>query len=48
MDLSELSNQQYNEYVSAKAEPSPIWKDMAWAFCVGGLICTGGQALSNL
>ena len=43
-----MSNQEYNQYVSGKAQPSPIWKDMIWAFCVGGLICTAGQALSNL
>lgn len=48
MDLSKLSNKDYNEYVSQKAQPSPIWKDMIWAFCVGGAICTLGQALSNL
>ena len=48
MDLSKLSNKDYNEYVSQKAKPSPIWKDMIWAFCVGGAICTAGQALSNL
>ena len=48
MDLSKLTNQQYSEYVSGKAKPSPIWKNMIWAFCVGGVICTGGQALMNL
>ena len=48
MDLSRLSNEEYNEYVSQKAQPSPIWKDMLWAFLVGGAICTAGQALSNL
>lgn len=44
----EMSNQEYNKYVMSKAKSSPIWKDMAWAFCVGGLICLIGQALSNL
>ena len=43
-----MSNQEYNQYVSGKAQPSPIWKNMIWAFCVGGIICTAGQALSNL
>ena len=32
----------------SKAKPSPIVKDCLWAFCVGGLICTIGQALSTL
>jgi stage V sporulation protein AC len=44
----DMSNQEYNKYVSDRAEPSPIWKNMLWAFCVGGGICTVGQALSNL
>ena len=44
----DMTNQQYNQYVSAKAKPSPIAKDMVWAFCVGGTICAGGQILSNL
>ena len=28
-----------------KAQPSPLWKDLAWAFCVGGGICAVGQGL---
>ncbi len=44
----EMSNQEYQAYVKAKAQPSPLWKDLAWAFCVGGGICMGGQGLSNL
>ena len=32
----------------SKAKPSPIVKDCIWAFCVGGLICVIGQALSTL
>ncbi len=43
-----MTNQEYLDYVAAKAKPSPIWKDMAWAFCVGGGICAGGQGLSAL
>ena len=43
-----MSNQDYNQYVSAKAKPSPIWKDMLWAFAVGGAICAGGQGLLTL
>ena len=43
-----MTSQEYLQYVAAKAKPSPIWKDMAWAFCVGGGICAGGQGLSAL
>ena len=43
-----MTNKQYNQYVSDKANPSPIWKDCLWAFCVGGAICAGGQGLLAL
>lgn len=42
-----MSNQEYNQYVSGKAKKSPLWKDCLWAFCVGGLICVIGQLLRN-
>lgn len=44
----DMTNQEYNQYVKSLAQPSPLWKDLAWAFCVGGGICAGGQGLSNL
>ena len=43
-----MNNQEYNQYVSDRADPSPLWKDMLWAFFVGGAICAGGQGLSAL
>ena len=43
-----MNNQEYNHYVSSRADPSPLWKDILWAFCVGGAICAGGQGLSTL
>ena len=44
----DMNNQEYNKYVSDRADPSPLWKDLLWAFCVGGAICAGGQGLSAL
>ena len=44
----DMTNQEYSRYVEQKAKPSPIWKNLTWAFCTGGLICPGGQALLNL
>ena len=44
----DMNNQEYNKYVQDRAKPSPIWKDMLWAFCVGGAICAGGQGLMAL
>ena len=43
-----MTNKQYDEYVSSRAKPSPLWKDCIWAFCVGGAICAGGQGLMAL
>lgn len=47
MDLNQMSSAEYNAYVMGKAKPSPIGKNMVWAFCVGGLICVLGQALTD-
>ena len=44
----DMTNQEYSKYVGQKAQKSPLWKDMLWAFFVGGLICTAGQGLLNL
>mgnify|MGYP000252005283 CR=1 FL=1 len=44
----DMTNHEYGRYVSQKAKPSPLWKNLLWAFVTGGLICTGGQALLNL
>ena len=48
MDLNQLSNGEYTAYVAAKAKPSPVGKNMVWAFCVGGLICVLGQGLLDV
>ena len=45
MDLNKLSSEEYNAYVKSKAQPSPLGRNMVWAFVVGGLICVAGQAL---
>ena len=44
----DMNNQEYNQYVSRRAAPSPLWKDLLWAFFVGGAICAGGQGLTAL
>lgn len=44
----DMTNKEYGQYVNSKSKPSPIGKNMIWAFVVGGLICTGGQVLMNL
>ena len=44
----DMTNKEYGEYVNSKSQPSPLGKNLLWAFVVGGLICTGGQGLYNL
>ena len=38
----------YQKYVARKAQKSPIGKDTACAFLIGGGICVVGQAILNL
>ena len=45
MDLNQLSSAEYNAYVSAKDKPSPMGKNMAVAFAVGGGLCVIAQIL---
>lgn len=40
-----LSKKEYQDLVKQRAEKSPILKDTALAFLIGGAICTLGQAI---
>ena len=40
-----MTDQEYDKLVRARTKPSPMGKNMVWAFCVGGGICALGQAL---
>ena len=44
----EMTNQEYKKYIQKKQPRSPLGRDMARSFLVGGLICVLGQALSAL
>lgn len=44
----DMTNEEYGRYVAGMAQPSPLWKDLLWAFLVGGAICTLGQGLGDL
>ena len=46
--MKKITNEAYNRLVRDSAPPSPMGKNMLWAFLVGGAICAAGQALSNL
>ena len=43
----EMSPKEYQEYVKRRAKKSPIVRDTALAFVIGGLICALGQAIQN-
>lgn len=43
----DMTNKEYAAYVKAKAPKSPLLKDCIFAFLIGGLICVGGQALTD-
>ena len=43
----DMTPREYQEYVKRKAKKSPIVKDVALAFLIGGLICLLGQAIQN-
>ncbi len=42
-----MTNQDYGKLVNERSKPSPIGKNIVWAFLVGGAICTAGQGLLN-
>ncbi|MCH5273952.1 MAG: SpoVA/SpoVAEb family sporulation membrane protein [Lachnospiraceae bacterium] len=41
-------DQKYNQYVEQVTPKHNPWINIAWAFVIGGAICTLGQALTNL
>ena len=43
----DMSPKEYREYVKRKQKKSPLLKDMALAFLVGGAICVLGQLIMN-
>jgi len=45
--LENLNQKDYQQYVNKKAPKPNYIKNCIWAFMVGGLICTLGQAISN-
>ena len=43
----DMSPKQYQEYLKSINPKSPVWKNVALAFLVGGAICCVGQAISD-
>lgn len=46
--ISEEKKKEYNEYVERITPNNCLWKDMFNAFWIGGVICTMGQAWTEL
>lgn len=44
----QITKSNYKEYVFDKMPKSSHWKNMFWAFVIGGAICAVGQALIRL
>ena len=44
----DMTPKEYQDYVAKKAKKSPIVKDTALAFLIGGAICTLGQGIQEL
>ena len=42
-----MTPKEYQKYVQKNAKKSPIFKDVALAFVIGGLICVLGQAIQE-
>jgi stage V sporulation protein AC len=42
-----ITKSEYQDYVNKKSPDSPIYKNLIWAFIVGGAICVIGQAFRS-
>ena len=47
-DFVEIDKSNYKEYVFVKSPKSKHWKNMMWAFLIGGAICVLGQCFIEL
>lgn len=43
-----MNEKEYSKYVEGRAKKSPILKNCAFAFLIGGTICTLGQGFFHL
>ena len=46
--LNEQKQKEYEEYVKEVTPTTSLWKNMMWAFIIGGLICVLGQFITNM
>lgn len=43
----QMTNKQYEQYVEKLSPKSPIWKNVCFAFLIGGAICTLAQLIQT-
>ncbi len=43
-----IDKETYKKYAKSRARSSPLWKDMFFAFLVGGAICAFAEGIYNL
>ena len=46
--MTDMTDRDYGKLVNERSKPSPLGKNILWAFLVGGGICTIGQGLTQL
>ena len=46
--MMDMTDRDYGKLVNERSKPSPLGKNILWAFLVGGGICTIGQGLTQL
>ena len=44
---NQMTDKEYQKYVDKKTPNSTLFKDMVWAFVIGGIICSIGQLISD-
>lgn len=47
-NLNEQREKDYEAYVKEITPTTSLWKNMMWAFIIGGLICVLGQFIMNM
>ena len=48
MNMEKVTQKEYDQWSKQASDNSPIWKNMLFAFLIGGLICALGQFFTNL
>ena len=43
-----MTNEEYGEYIKKRQPKSPLGKDLAFAFLIGGAICCIGQGITDV